>query len=67
MLHVYRIGGKLSLVFYIVMLYQLWHLCQYGGLRSHMLKLLVVLLGLVCTLVMWLIGRKHQKKEDSEK
>lgn len=31
-----------------------------------MLKLLVVLLGLVCTLVMWLIGRKHQKKEDSE-
>ncbi|WP_244094122.1 hypothetical protein [Dorea phocaeensis] len=66
MLHVYRIGGKLSLVFYIVMLYQLWHLCQYGGLRSHMLKLLVVLLGLVYTLVMWLIGRKHQKKEDSE-
>ncbi len=62
MLHVYRIGGKLSLVFYIVMLYQLWHLCQYGGLRSHMLKLLVVLLGLVCTLVMWLIGRKHSEK-----
>lgn len=66
MLHVYKIGGKLSLVFYIVMLYQLWHLCQYGGLRSHVLKLLVVLLGLVCTLVMWLIGKKHQKKEDSE-
>lgn len=66
MLYVYKIGGKLSLVFYIIMLYQLWHLCQYGGLRSHMLKLLVVILGLVCTLVMWLIGRKHQKKEDSE-
>ena len=62
MLHVYRIGGKLSLVFYIVMLYQLWHLCQYGGLRSHMLKLLVVLLGLVCTLVMWLIGRNVRKR-----
>lgn len=65
MSYIYKICGKLSLVFYIATLYQLWHLCQYGGLRSHALKLAVVILGLVCTFLIWMIGRKRDKKVDS--
>ena len=63
MLHVYKIGGKLSLVFYIVMLYQLWHLCQYGGLRSHALRLMVAALGFAVTFILWLAARKRRQKE----
>ena len=65
MSYIYKICGKLSLVFYIATLYQLWHLCQYGGLRSHVLKLAVVILGLACTFLIWMIGRKRYKKVDS--
>lgn len=65
MSYIYKICGKLSLVFYIATLYQLWHLCQYGGLRSHALKLAVVILGLACTFLIWMIGRKRDKKVDS--
>lgn len=67
MLHVYKIGGKLSLVFYIVMLYQLWHLCQYGGLRSHALRLMVAALGFAVTFILWLAARKRRQKEGSER
>ena len=67
MLHVYRIGGKLSMVFYIVMLYQLWHLCQYGGLRSHALRLMVAALGFAVTFILWLAARKRRQKEGSER
>lgn len=66
MSYIYKICGKLSLVFYIATLYQLWHLCQYGGLRSHVLKLAVVILGLTCTFLIWMIGRKRDKKVDSK-
>lgn len=31
MSYIYKIFGKLSMVFYIATLYQFWHLCQYGG------------------------------------
>lgn len=65
MSYIYKICGKLSLVFYIATLYQLWHLCQYGGLRSHVLKVAVVILGLACTFLIWMIGRKRDKKVDS--
>lgn len=65
MSYIYKICGKLSLVFYIATLYQLWHLCQYGGLRSHVFKLAVVILWLACTFLIWMIGRKRYKKVDS--
>ena len=35
MKYIYKITGKVSLILYIFMLYQFWHLCQYGGLRRH--------------------------------
>lgn len=67
MVHVYKIGGKLSLVFYIVMLYQLWHLCQYGGLRSHAFRLIAAALGFAVTFILWLAARKRRQKEVSER
>ena len=35
MQYIYALSGKISLVCYIFTLQRLWHLCQYGGVRSH--------------------------------
>ena len=59
MLYIYKIFGKLSIVFYIFMLYQLWHLCQYGGLHSHFPKIVVGMCAFVVTFLLWLITRAY--------
>lgn len=64
MKYIYKITGKVSLLFYIFNLYQLWHLCQYGGLRSHIPMLVSGIIGLVGTLVLWLISRRYNQKID---
>lgn len=46
MKYIYKITGKVSLLFYIFNLYQLWHLCQYGGLRRHIPMLVLGIIGL---------------------
>ena len=66
MLYIYKIFGKLSIVFYIFMLYQLWHLCQYGGLHSHFPKIVVGMCAFVVTFLLWLITRAYYKKATSE-
>ena len=53
------------MVFYIATLYQFWHLCQYGGLRSHVFQLAAVIVMCACTFLIWGIGRKRDKKDDS--
>ena len=63
MLYIYKIFGKLSIVFYIFMLYQLWHLCQYGGLHSHFPKIVVGMCAFVVTFLLWLITRAYYKKQ----
>lgn len=65
MYYIYKICGKLSMVFYIATLYQFWHLCQYGGLRSHVFQLAAVIVMFACTFLIWGIGRKRDKKDDS--
>lgn len=65
MWYIYKICGKLSIVFYIFMLYQLWHLCQYGGLHSHFPKIVAGMGGFIVTLFLWLIARACYKKVDS--
>ncbi len=64
MKYIYKITGKVSLLFYISNLYQLWHLCQYGSLRSHIPVLVLGIIGLVGTLVLWLISRRYNQKVD---
>lgn len=66
MKNIYRICGKLSLFFYIFIWYQMWHLCQYGGARSHLLMLLLGALGLFVNFILWLVSRKKNRETVSE-
>ncbi len=63
---IYKVCGKVSLAFYLFMLYQLWHLCQYGGLRRHILMLALGMAGFGVTFILWLISRRHTRQEASE-
>lgn len=66
MKYIYKICGKVSLVFYIFTLYQLWHLCQYGGLRRHMPTLASGIIAFGVTFILWLISKRYKQKSDSE-
>ncbi len=65
MKYIYKITGKVSLIIYIFMLYQFWHLCQYGGLRKHIPMLALGIIGLVGTVVLWLISKRHNQEVNS--
>lgn len=67
MKYIYKICGKISFIFYLFTLYELWHFCQYGGLRSHIFKLFIGFTVFEITLVLWMISKYHQLKEDPEK
>lgn len=61
----YQICGKISLFFYIFLLYQIWHLCQYGGVRIHLLMLVAGALGFLFSFVFWLVSRRAKKEDTS--
>lgn len=63
MKHIYKICGKVSLVCYLLMLYQLWHLCQYGGLRRHLPLLVLWTVSCGATFIAWLLARRHLRKD----
>lgn len=50
-----QIFQKLSILFYLFTLYQLWSLCQYGGLRRHMILLFLGCSGAVVFMLIYLI------------
>lgn len=62
MKYLYQMGEKISLLCYIPMMYQLWHLCQYGGLRKHLPILVFWMMACSSTLFLWLIARRTFKK-----
>lgn len=66
MKYLYNICGKISLISYIFLLYQLWNLCQYGGIRSHIWVL--ALGGIVCvgTFVLWTALRRKLQRENAK-
>lgn len=66
MSYIYKFCGKLSMVFYVFMLYQFWHLCQYGGLRNHFPKVAVGIFGFVFTLLLRLAAGRYHKKADAQ-
>lgn len=66
MKYIYKICGKVSLVCYILMLYQLWHLCQYGRLRHHLPMLAFYAVSCGVTFLLWLIARRHFRKNTAE-
>lgn len=61
MIYVNKNIGKICLVFYSFLLYNLWHLCQYGGVRSHLPEIAVGILGFVITFGLWVLARKAEK------
>lgn len=66
MKYLYKLCGKISLLSYILMLYQLWHLCKYGGLRSHMPILISEAVFCGTMFLLWLIARQHFNKDASQ-
>ena len=59
-----KIIGKVSIVFYIFLLYEGWHLCQYGGLRSHFFQIAVGVVGFMVTFILWIFTRKFRKPSE---
>ncbi len=60
---IYRICGKISLLCYVLLLYQTWRLCQYGGVRRHLLLMFPAALVFLAGVVLWLIARRHVRRE----
>lgn len=63
---IYQTTGKISLFFYLFTFYQIWHLCQYGGVRNHLSMLLFGTLGFLISFILWLISKKAKGKDSSE-
>lgn len=61
-----RILGKVSLFCYIFVLYQIWHLCQYGGIKRHLALLALGILALCISSILWLFARKRRPKSPPE-
>lgn len=66
MRYLYKSCGKLSIVFYLVVLYQIWHLCQYGDVHSHFPKIIAAICAFVVTFLLWLLAKAYNKKTVSE-
>ena len=62
MKNIYKLCGKTSLCFYLLFLYQAWYVCQYGGLRRHLLIFLISLFGILISSVLWMIARKKMQQ-----
>ncbi len=63
---IYQICGKISLICYIFILYQIWHLCQFGGIRPHLMIILPATAVFLASFVLWLISRKYRAKENQK-
>lgn len=56
----------ISLIFYLLFLHQTWHLCQYGGVRRHLLFLMISGLGFLISFAFWLFARRKKEKDISK-
>ena len=45
MKYISKISKISSFIFYIFLLCQLWHLCQYGSIRSHFFGVVICTVG----------------------
>ena len=62
---IYHLCGKISLLCYIFILYQLWHLCQFGGIRMHLAVLVPVGAVFLVSFVADL-QKIHRKREEAK-
>lgn len=63
----YQIFRKISLLCYLFAMYQLWYLCQYGGMRRHLLLLLAGVAGLLVSLILCLVFKKKDAQDSTER
>lgn len=66
MKYIFKISKISSLIFYIFLLYQLWHLCQYGGVRTHFFGLIICAAGVAVTVILCLVLKRDKKNVDKE-
>ncbi|MCD8197690.1 MAG: hypothetical protein LUE24_11110 [Lachnospiraceae bacterium] len=62
---IYRFSGKCMLIFYISGLYQLWRLCQYGGVRRRLPGLLLSAAAFLLCLILWLVSRRAMPEREA--
>lgn len=64
-----KISGKLTLCFYVFTLYQLWHLCQYGGTGHHIILTAIGLVGFIAMFIAWMVSKfiMGKTKENSKR
>lgn len=69
MKNIYGIFRKISLIFYLMIFYELRNLCQYGGAKRHLTRILVLGIGLLVSIILWLFFRRTKEKtsDDSKK
>jgi len=60
----HSIIGKIVLLLYFLLLYQIWSLCQYGGLRSHLPLLLLSAAGCLACVMIRRLSRNKGKAEE---
>ena len=60
-----KICGLISVLCYLFVLYRFSHLCQYGGVKSHLPTLFAGALVFFIAAIMWIIFRKHKKESES--
>ena len=65
MKYIYKICMAIQLGIYVFSLYQLWHLCQSGGLRRHLPLLALGLISFLSVWVLRLILLKCNTKEEN--
>lgn len=62
----YCMSGIISIICYILLAYQFWHLCQYGGLRSHLPVMTVLIFLFVAAGAIRLVTGRFRRKEKKE-
>lgn len=60
-----RISGKIVFLCWLMLLYLIWDLCRYGGIRRHLLWLIPCAWIFLISLVLWLVSRQSVKKDQS--
>ena len=48
-----KICGKLNIVCYLLLLFQVWHVCQYGGRRLSVIIIGAIGAALICSIIIW--------------
>ena len=66
MKYLLKISKIVSLAFYVFLLYQVWHLCRYGGIQSHLRGIVIGAAGFATGAAICFISGKHGLKQNRD-